>query len=104
MATHGTLDRPQSEAHWTAPVKMFADGFQEGWDDALLFALATYGDGEGVSELGLHKRWFQRRFVDYRNRQQHIDLDKRLNRIVTEPFEMGFRRGYDEGARAVTRA
>ena len=55
---------------------MFADGFQEGWDDALLFALATYGDGEGVSELALHKRWFQRRLSTIETVSSTLTLTK----------------------------
>ena len=63
---------------------VYAPGFSQGWDDALIFL----GDTRGVSELGFTSKWIARRKVEFEAKGQV------LGNAAWE-WEHGFKQGVE---------
>ncbi|WWD16555.1 hypothetical protein CI109_100982 [Kwoniella shandongensis] len=70
---------------------VYAPGFSQGWDDALIFLSA--GHGNSTSELGFITQWAARRRVEY---ESHAG--KKLGKAAWE-WEHGFKQGVDAASR-----
>jgi hypothetical protein len=68
---------------------MYKDGFERGWDDAVMFAHSTPLN-HSLPELAFRERWFERRRDEYRRGVMwHIGQEK----LVPE-FDHGMAEGF----------